>query len=80
MKGLPLLSAFLILVASAPRAEGADAPRACNRSLRDVSLGDPTLDRASDRVYAQLQALFRKYFPEAVTANLHRKGMSFEHE
>ncbi|MEX0675829.1 MAG: hypothetical protein WD063_02060, partial [Pirellulales bacterium] len=44
----------------------------------DVSLGDPALDRALDRVYAQLRPLFKKYYPQASAGNLHRNGIYIE--
>jgi hypothetical protein len=47
--------------------------------LSDQPLADAALERELDRVYAQLQPLFQKYYPQATAANLHGNGIRFEY-
>jgi hypothetical protein len=47
--------------------------------LSDQPVADSALDRELDRVYAQLQPLFRRYYQQATAANLHGNGVRFEY-
>lgn len=60
-------------------AEVLRSPATTFPELSDQPLVDTALDRELGRVYAQLQPLFQKYYPQAAAANLHRNGVHFEY-
>ncbi len=68
-----LLLAGLLLAAHAGRAGGDEECR-----LPDVPLASPQLDSALDDLHAQLEPLFRKYYPKVTTCNRHRNGVRFD--
>ena len=46
----------------------------------DFSFRDAKLDQTMDDVFARLQPLFKKYYPEATVENLHGNGIRVEHK